>query len=597
MRFQLKAAAIASIAALAATAASAVPADGTYTGTAQGRNAPVKVEVTITSGKIASVKVVDQKETKGISDPALAKIPGEIVAGQTTNVDLVSGATYTSKAVVEATAAALKSAGADSSSFSKKATKKSLAKAAPKHVKTDILVVGGGNSGIMAATRALLSGKKVVLIEKRDAVGGASILNHGGFIASGTRYQREVMKETKDNPELFYQDMLRSGRNLNDPVLAHMVTKKTGEVGDWLIDTLKVPYGAAWVQFPDHSADRQISAKGNSLAWQKFMLDVYKKNGGVLMTDMRAKKLLVKNHAVVGVRASAAYDQPYVFQAKSYILATGGFGARRDLFPDRKQGVLFYGLPTETGDGLLMGKAIGAGTINLQCTTTYPNGIEVAPGRSIDTTGSSTFALKKNAIFVDKSGKRVVNENSSLALLAQKTLQAPGKILYLVMDRDGYAAYVKKAIDDHTFANADVFEGWKKLVNNGRPAHCEGELEACAKTMGIDPKGLVDQVAQWNADVKAGKDTQFGRTKLAALGEGPYHIIEQKARYETTLGGLKANADMQILDKKGRPFKNLYGAGSTVGGANGAHPLPAMMNTWALVSGYVAADSAVKNAK
>ena len=204
--------------------------------------------------------------------------------------------------------------------------------------------------------------------------------------------------------------------------------------------------------------------------------------------------------------------------------------------------------------------------------------------------------MKKNAIFVDATGKRVINENASLAALAQATLKAPGHLLYLVMDKQGYDTYVKKAIDDHTFTSPAVFESWKTLINNGRPAHCEGTLEACAKTMGINPKGLLAQVAQWNSEVKAGKDTQFGRTNLHAIGEGPYHIIEQKARYQTTLGGLRANAQLQIVDKSGKPFKNLYGAGCVVGGANGAHPLPAMMNTWAIVSGYVAGDNAVKNA-
>lgn len=95
----------------------------------------------------------------------------------------------------------------------------------------------------------------------------------------------------------------------------------------------------------------------------------------------------------------------------------------------------------------------------------------------------------------------------------------------------------------------------------------------------------------------AGEDKAFGRKALVALGDGPYHIVEQKARYQTTLGGLRANADMQILTKEGKPIDNLYGAGCVVGGANGADSMTTLMNTWAIVSGYVAGESAAKNAK
>ncbi len=321
------------------------------------------------------------------------------------------------------------------------------------------------------------------------------------------------------------------------------------------------------------------------------------KHGGKVITEMKANELVTDpSGSVISVKASGPNDQPYTFKAKSFILATGGYGAVRDMFPDKKEHVLFYGLPTETGDGLKMGKKLGAATINMGYATTYPNGVEVQPGRSIDTTGSSGFAVKKSGgIFVDASGKRVVNETAGLGTISQATLKAKDHQLYLVMDANAYKVYVQKSLDDHTFSSPAVIESWKKLYNGGKPAHCEGTIESCSKTMGIDSKGLKEQIAKWNADVAKGKDPDFGRKYLFAIGEGPYHIIEQKARYQTTLGGLKANENMQIVDIKGKPIPNLFGAGCVVGGANGAHPLPTLMNTWALVSGYVAAESAIKN--
>lgn len=576
----------------------ALAADGTYTGEAQGRNGAVKVAVTLTDGKITAVKVVSHKESTGIADPALERIPAAVTAEQSAAVDAVGGATLTSEAIKQAVLAALVSAGVDTKPYLKKVDDKSAAALPVKDVSSDILVIGAGNSGITAAVKAAESGAKVILIEKRPAAGGVSALNHGGLAATGTRYQREEMKETHDSPELLYKDMLRVGKNANDPVLAKMVSEHTGEVGDWLIDDLKVAYGAAWVQFPDHSAHRQISAKGNSVGWQKTMLDIFAKHGGVLMTDMRATEFITdKDGNVTGVKATGLKGQNYRFDAKSFVLASGGYGAVKSMLPERMQDVLFYGIPTETGDGFKMGTAIGADTINLEYVKTYPNGVEVQPGRSMDTTGSSTFAVRGSAIFVNTNGKRCVNENKSLGELTEATLAQKNHIMYLVMDQKAWEAYVKKAIDDHTVPDASTFEAWKSLRNNGRPVICTGELDVCAKEMGIDPAGLVQTVKDWNAAVKAGEDKAFGRTALVEIGEGPYHIVEQKARYQTTLGGLRANADMQILRKDGKPVGNLYGAGCVVGGANGADSMTTLMNTWAIVSGYVAGESAVKNAK
>lgn len=573
-------------------------ASGTYTGEAQGRNGPVKVEVTLADGKITAVKVVSHKESTGIADPAIERIPAAITAEQSAAIDAVGGATLTSEAIKAAVLAALTSAGIDTSAYMKKPDVNTAANQPVKEVKTDILVIGAGNSGISAAVKAVMSGDKVILIEKRPSAGGVSALNHGGLAATGTRYQREVMKETKDSPELLYKDMLRVGKQANDPVLAKMVSERTGEVGDWLIDDLKVAYGAAWVQFPDHSAHRQISAKGNSVGWQKTMLDIFKKHGGVLMTDMRASEFITdKDGNVTGVKATGLKGQPYEFDAKSFVLASGGYGAVKSMLPERMQDVLFYGIPTETGDGFKMGTAIGADTINLDYVKTYPNGVEVQPGRSMDTTGSSTFAVRGSAIFVNTDGKRCVNENKSLGELTEATLAQKNHIMYLVMDQKAWEAYVKKAVDDHTVPDESTFKAWKSLRNNGRPVICTGELDVCAKEMGIDPQGLVQTVKDWNAAVAAGEDKAFGRKALVAIGDGPYHIVEQKARYQTTLGGLRANADMQILRKDGKPIGNLYGAGCVVGGANGADSMTTLMNTWAIVSGYVAGESAVKNAK
>ena len=85
-----------------------------------------------------------------------------------------------------------------------------------------------------AAVRSQLNGNPTILIEKMPYLGGDTILNAGTLIATGSRCQRDVMKETKDSPELAYKDIMHVGKNRNDPVLVKMVTEKAGSVVDWL---------------------------------------------------------------------------------------------------------------------------------------------------------------------------------------------------------------------------------------------------------------------------------------------------------------------------------------------------------------------------
>ena len=202
------------------------------------------------------------------------------------------------------------------------------------------------------------------------------------------------------------------------------------------------------------------------------------------------------------------------------------------------------------------------------------------------------------AIYVNNRGERFVDENAGLGVLTEATVAQPDSIAYIVMDKAAWEKYVAKSLEDKLVPDAAALDAWTKIVNNGRPVMAVSDsLEEAARTMGIDPAGLTKTVTHWNEMVKAGKDADFSRKITGGLGEGPYRIVEQKVRYQTTLGGLKADAGLRILDTAGKAIPGLYGAGCVVGGANGADSMTAMMNSWAIVSGVVAAETAVADLK
>lgn len=594
-------AALAVAALFSGTLAAATPAlkDGTYTGTGSGRNGEITVELTVKAGKLATVNVVRHGETAGISDAALARVPAEIVAQQSTAVDAVTGATMTSEGIKAAVADAIRQAGGDPALFAvKKVGKKQAAKTIKENA--DIVVVGAGGSGMSAAVRAETLGKSVILIEKMPTIGGATVLNAGTLIATGSRYQREVMKETKDSPELAAEDIFRVGKHKNDPVLVRMVTERVGGVVDWLIDDLKIPYGPAATQYPDHSANRQLGVTGRSVNYLNLMREKFLGMGGKLLLETRAQSFITDaNGRVVGVKATDAAGNTVELTSKAVILASGGFGADQSMLPPSMKNYLFYGVDGETGDGLKMARALNAGTINLDLVKMYPQGVETRPHHGLAATASSTDTMKASgAIYVNNRGERFVDENAGLGVLTEATVAQPDSIAYIVMDKAAWEKYVAKSLEDKLVPDAAALDAWTKIVNNGRPVMAVSDsLEEAARTMGIDPAGLTKTVTHWNEMVKAGKDADFSRKITGGLGEGPYRIVEQKVRYQTTLGGLKADAGLRILDTAGKAIPGLYGAGCVVGGANGADSMTAMMNSWAIVSGVVAAETAVADLK
>lgn len=581
------------------SATAATVKDGVYQGSAQGRNGDITVSVTFKAGKIKAVKVLKQSETLGISDAALKTLPEKIAKANSVAVDSVAGATLTSNGIRRAVMDAIKRAGGDAYTYS---TLPIMAFKDGKDIQksADILVVGAGGAGVSAAVRAASQGAKVLLVEKMPMIGGATILNAGTLIATGSRYQREVMKETKDSPELAAKDMMRVGKNQNDPVLVEMVTHKVGGVVDWLIDDMKIPYGPAATQYPDHSANRQLGVKGRSVNYLNLMMDRYKHFGGQIMLGVKTDKLLTDSTGrVIGVRGFDQDGNRVTVSAKATILATGGFGAYKPLLPDEMRQYVFYGLDSETGDGLKMASNVGAGITNIDLVKKYPQGVETTPGHGLAATASSTDTMKKSgAIYVNQDGKRFVNERASLGELTDATIAQPNHIAYIVMDKAAWDVYVAKSLEDKLVPNKEALQAWAKIVNHGHPVMAQGaDLASVAQKMGINPQGLTVTVTDWNTMVKNGTDTAFDRPITGGLGAGPYTIVEQKVRYQTTLGGLKANAQLQILTPDGKAIPGLYGAGSVVGGANGADSMTAMMNSWAIVSGVVAADSAVKALK
>ena len=157
---------------------------GVFTGVGDseiGGKGAIEVAVTVDeNGAVTAIEVTKNGDTVGISDPAVAQIPGLIVEQQTANVDAVAGATKTSDAIMAAVLDAVTKAGLDTVKWSTK-VETVVEKAEDVTIETEIVVIGGGGAGLAAAVQANQLGSKVLVLEKMGKVGGNTILAGGAL--------------------------------------------------------------------------------------------------------------------------------------------------------------------------------------------------------------------------------------------------------------------------------------------------------------------------------------------------------------------------------------------------------------------------------
>lgn len=576
----------------AATAASeeaGIYTPGTYTGTAAGKNGDVKVEVTFSANAIDSVKVVEHSETAGISDGAIENIPAAIVENQSLAVDTVSGATVTSDAILKAVADAVAQAGGDV-----EALKNAAAPAGEKEAKelsADVIVVGGGGAGMAAATRLAQLGKSVILVEKSGFLGGAISVSGGNQVVMGSQLQIDN-GVADDSVESMVADFEANGANKNNKEILTLFAENVGATTDWLVANCGITFEEGLHQLGEYSHNRELAYTGGGAGFAEAMRKAVEEAGVQVLLNTKAESLIADNGTVTGVKAASS-DADYTLTAGNVVLATGGYGANKDMLTDEMKSALYYGPASSTGEGIQMAQAIGAQTANMEYGKRYPNGIEVSEGMAKSTIAGNIVGWTMSAILVNKDGNRVVNEKASNRTILEEELKQEGGELYLLLDAETFEAW-KAKLAPAGISDADI-EKYLEANGTTTPVFAHGEtLEEAAAAAGINADNLKATVEKYNGFVAKGSDDDFGRAATyltKTIGEGPYYIVEQKPRFATTMGGLVINTSMQVLNESGEPISGLYAAGENCGQVMGDDSPSGANNAWALTSGKLAADA------
>lgn len=565
---------------------------GTYEASAEGHNGAVHVSVTVSEDKIENVEVKDNSETRGLSDPAIQLIPSQIVAYQTLSTDVVSGATYTTVAIREAVKNCIIQAGGNPDAYNTKIPNDE--KGQEEELSSDVIVVGGGAAGMAATIRLEEAGKSVILVEKTSSLGGTIRVSGGNQVVQGSKVQKEA-GVTNDSVKSMEEDFLKNGDQLNDAELLGIYAKNVGTATDWLSDDVGVRYNmeGGLHQLAEYAIDRELAYDGGGAGAAETLNDkVHATDANVLLNTV-AKHLIVENGKVTGVEAESQKGKKYTLKADAVILATGGYGNNNDLLPASARNGLFYGLDSSNGEGLVMAvEDANAGTTHMEYIKEYPNGVETSKKHAKSTIAGNITAFSKAAILVNQKGERVVNEKASNHDILNALKKQSGETLYLVMDEATFNEWKTKLAA--AGLSEDMIDAY--VANNGKsePVCTMGAtIKEAAEAAGIDGNALTKTIEKFNTYVEDGEDKAFHRAKeylTSTFAEGNIYIVEQKARYATTMGGLDVDGNLQVVDTNGKVIDGLYAAGEIIGGVMGDDSPSGANNGWALTSGKYVAD-------
>ena len=607
---------------------------GVYDGCQMGKNAEVCLKVTVNKNKIEKVEVVSEKETPGIGNVAIKNTIADILKDQTLTVDAVAGATMSHNAVIGAAKQALLKAGASEKSlFEKKADKQKAADV--KVEKSQVIVVGAGGAGLVAAATIADLGGKVIVLEKSPMIGGNTARSEGRMSAMDPepgkllpmndqlkrivekavsyktdnpeiqQLQATVKKQMADHyasgkkylfdsPELFALQTLIGGNGKADPKLVLTMAQNATAAMKWLEKQSTMKWDHIGRRYTDPGigglyprAQAPVGPDGKTpiSTYDSYIAPLaqkVEKLGNKIIVNMKATGLIKENNRVVGVTAEDKNHNPYKFYAShGVLLATGGYGANKQMVSDYNGLKVFAtsNTPASTGDGIKLGLGAGAALEGMKNIQIHPHG---NPGTG--TLESHIAGRPMDTPYVNIHGKRFVDETGRRDEISHGILAQDKKVCFSIYDA--------KTLEQNKVQKKHI-----DIALRTKEMYSANSLDELAQKVGIDPKGLKETIAQYNK-AAAAQDEKLLSVPKAILGntvdKPPYYAVPLTTTIHHTMGGLKINGSTQVLDANGKPIPGLYAAGEVTGGIHGANRLGRNALTDLLVFGHVAGQQLAK---
>lgn len=534
---------------------------GTYTVTVKGHNGPLTVEVTFSEEAITEVKLTEHVETPGVADPALEQIPAAIVEYQSTAVDTIAGATVTSKAILAAVEEAAAQAGANPEEL-RVAVEKVVQDLGDRTETTEVLIIGGGGTGLAAAMSAINNGAKdVILVEKMPRFGGSTSVSGAVISAENTRYYNEAGLTT--DHEAWLEEWKASsiadigvlGKDPGYPTYERVSAYFTqvAEAVDWLEEE-----GVAhWVEYPffpggryqvpDYIiSDGMADPEGGYMLIDK-MVEWLENNGADLRLNTTGTKLITdETGAVIGATVEDANGSYPIYAERGVVLATGGFAASTEMMETYlPQFADWIDLTSaglgDTGDGMKMAVEVGG--------VMYNDPYVITLGSTSRNPALSQFCMSVNLwgrVVINSQGARFFNEYSMPYQATVALSETEDGVAWALGDsKNVLAAALEEAVDGVEVVKGDT-------------------LEELAEKMGVNKDVLIENIKTYN-DTIATNDDPLGKPAeyKEALDTAPYYAVRIYVCTGGTIAGVKTNPEFQVLREDGSVIEGLYAGGET----------------------------------
>jgi fumarate reductase flavoprotein subunit len=472
-----------------------------------------------------------------------------------------------------------------------------------------MIVVGGGGAGMAAALAAAQTGlQNIVVLEKGQRTGGSSAMASGIFAAESPAQKRQAILAPKE--EMFKRQMAWSHLRA-DPRVLRAFIDKSGDTVAWLeklgIFFYCVPHSPTDSPRTWHVPGSDSTGIINVLTEECRRLRVR------IILNTTAQKLLKDSQGrLCGVLAEQS-GRTLLFPGQSILISSGGYAGNQDMLrqycADYREEFRLAGAPN-MGEGIRMALEAGAASDGLgyiMAGGPLAGGM-IRLGPDNLRVGMGLISGEPFCLWVNKKGQRFIDESESFNYYRciNALIRQPGAACYAMLDSD-----MLKDIIDSGFSNAPESKGYGPQTRSPLPTGLPEAMQAnqvqwglkiaenwdeIAGWTGIGPEVLRRTIEEYNSNCARGYDPVFAKNRryLRPLIKPPFYALSSGAALLNTLGGIKINELMQVLDRHDDPISGLYAAGVDTGGwtcDTYCADLPGTAFGYAINSGRIAGES------
>ena len=471
---------------------------------------------------------------------------------------------------------------------------------------TDVIIIGSGGCGLAAALTAAEAGARVILFEKQRSLGGTSNFFEGTFAVESPMQRERYLTYTRD--EAFKGMMEYSHWRANARMVRAFVDESASTIA-WLQEA-GVEFSEVGTNMPDGPRTYHI-VKEKGAAVVKALAIKAKEKGVDLRLGTPVTRIIKEGDRITGVIVDKNGDAETV-QSPVVIIASGGYANNKAWVKkyagfDIDVNMIPVGNVDKMGDGIRMAWDVGAAEEGMGVLEAYRFG-PMAP--EFRTYGPVQMVALQPDLWVNPAGERFCDEGIAFYDTSVGNVNARHKegFTYSLFDDSIREYYTKHGIHRNV--------GWKNapgtkpagfddelsnaLEKGTNEAYAADSVEDLAAKMGVEPAVLKTTVDEYNGFCEKGHDDLFAKDPryLRPLKGPKYYAAKARTIFLVTLGGIKVNHRMEVVDKKEKVIPGLYAGGMDAGGMWGdSYPIQVATgasSAFAINSGRIAARSALR---